>query len=187
MDSGFTKMFVPKRLLLGIGLVVVGGVTLALLLLFAERVSLRTLISGPFFILLGVAIAFTSNADACATCRDVLAATETAVLWEFYEQVRAALVAAEGGAVEGVLTFEKSPFPALEIPIVAIELDYCPTCKALGRITCYRRRPGSAGDSATNDPSPPVVLRGAAASRVLEMIAARNTAWQKVAYSSGGA
>jgi hypothetical protein len=179
----FRRIFVPARLFTGLALMLVGALVLAAVLLFAHRISVKTLGIGALFIALGAAIAFTSNAEACASCRKVLEQTHTAVPIELDGQVRAAVEAMQRGVVDPVVALGSAPFPSLNTPVTSsVEMTYCPACKQLGRVLSARRKTLPDGTTTTHDISAPIVLVGPMVGRILDIIAARNEAWQKAAY-----
>jgi hypothetical protein len=90
--------------------------------------------------------------------------------------------AQDGGAA--LLALQGAPFvPHTVVNSASVELEYCPKCEALGQVRCATRKKLPDGAETSEGYSERVVLRGGTVKTVLRMIAERNTAWQKVAYS----
>ena len=182
-SSSITKIFQPSRLFLGIGVAAAGAVVLAAVLLLLHSGSLALLAAGPLLMLIGGGIAASSNAEACAACREVLADTYTIVPFDLDTQARAAVRAAAVDGAEGVVHFERAPLPPPNAPVTSsFELSYCPKCQHVGRLSNATRKALPDGATTTHDHSPPVDLSGPAVSRVVAMVTARNAAWQQSVY-----
>jgi hypothetical protein len=178
----FTKVFVPGRLLFGIGFVALGAAVLSGIFLFAESVRLSTLAIGPIFILLGVAVALSCRADACAACREVLEQTRMEVPIQLDAATRAAVHATERGLMDGLLGLHSAPLTTGDAPVTSsVELEYCPTCKQLGRVAAGHRR-NQNGFSIVENVSPRVPIRGWVVAHLLAAMTARNDAWQRAVY-----
>jgi hypothetical protein len=183
-SPAFTKIFVPFRLLLGIGLAILGVVVLLVVYFFVHRLSLMTLAAGPLFVVLGLGVAFTSNAEACAGCREVLEETYASIPLALDGQMRGAVQAMNGGGIDAIVaTLQGAPLPPPNAPATSsLEMTYCPKCKQLARVSSGQRRVLPDGQSTPHELSAPIVLVGPAVSHVLTVITARNEAWQKMVY-----
>ena len=185
-SASFTKIFVPKILFIGLGVLLVGVMFFgfALFRLFvAHRLSFGTFGIGFTLVAVGVLAAFKSNAEACAACREVLVDTYTIVPVDLDAQVRAAVHGAERGTIDAVVALERAPLPVVSTSVTSsVELTYCPACVKIARLASARRKTLPDGATTTHDQSAPVVLSGPSVGRVVEMIKARNEAWQKSVY-----
>jgi hypothetical protein len=178
----FTKVFVPMRLVVGLGVAAVGALVLVAIFLFLDHVRLSTLAIGPTLVALGVGAALSSRADACGACHEVLERTRMEVPIELDATTRAAVQATAHGFVDGVLGLKTVPLTSANAAVTAsVELDYCPACQQLGRIAAGHRR-NQNGFSTLENVSPRVTISGWPVAHVLAAMTARNEAWSRAVY-----
>jgi hypothetical protein len=177
----FRKIFVPWRLFAGLGLVVLGVVVLVGIFVFAERVSIRTLLIGPFFVVLGGGLMWASRAQGCVTCKTPLEETSTVFPLEMMSHVQQAVALAGQGNVDGLLHLQGAALASTP-RMAAMIISYCPACQSVAELRSATNVRLPNGASTHEEVSPKVALVGPGVGRVLDMIGQRNTALTHAMY-----
>jgi hypothetical protein len=177
----FRKIFVPWRLFVGLGLVVLGIIVLVGIFVFSERISLRTLLIGPFLVLLGGALMWASRAQGCVTCKTPLEETSTVFPLELMSHVQQAVAWVAQGNVDGLLQLQGAALASTP-RMAAVIVAYCPACRSVAELTSATNVRLPNGASTHEGVSSKVALVGAGVGRVLDMIGQRNTALTHAMY-----
>ena len=171
--SPFRKIFVPWRLLAGLGLVIFGVLVLAAIVLFANRISLRDLILGAFSILLGIALMAKSRAQGCVGCKVPLDDTSAVFPIELTPHVQQAVGWSGHGNVDALLQLRNAPFANAQ-RMSAVLIDFCPSCRNVAQLATATNVQLPDGSSAHENISHRVTILGPAIGRVLDMVDHRN-------------
>ena len=177
----FRRVFVPWRLFAGLGLTVMGVVTLVAMLVLADRIRISTLLLGPFFIAAGIGLMVSCWAKGCAACRTPLDETSTVFPLEAGPHVNRAVAWSGQGGAEALVRMQGAPLAPAPRQ-AALLMSFCPSCRAVAEIasaTCVRLPDGG---STHEELSAKMAVVGPAVGRVLDMIGQRNTAMTHAMY-----
>jgi hypothetical protein len=176
-----SKVFLPGRLFLGIA-VALAGVGLLVAAFVAFRPTLRILGFGALLVAIGIGVAFSSNAEACAACRKALQNTSTALPIDHDAAVVIAVQMASRN-IDNLVALCNAPFPVTNAPLRAsMKIRFCPGCMAVAQIQSMKEKPLPDGAQIEQDLSAPALVTGPGVKRLLDAIGVRNSAWAKVMY-----
>jgi hypothetical protein len=183
-NGPITKIFLPARLALGLGICLLGDALLVYAFFFADRISIRLLLFGALLAASGIGVALSSKAEACAACKKALEQTSTSLPIEHEAAVVAAVQAAEQQNLESLVAVCNAPFPATHAPLrAAILVHYCPQCRKVAQFSSSKQKLLPDGATTDHDISPPAVVVSPNVARVLDAVGARNQAWSLAMYS----
>jgi hypothetical protein len=175
------KIFVPMRLVLGIGAALGGAAVVALALV--AGLGLRLALVGVVVSVAGVAIAASSKVEGCAGCKTPFTSNHTDFRIGDLPYVVGALGAAAAGNAGSLGALASLPHQAPTERVTAtLDLSYCPSCSVLGRAFTAERHFQGDGSSTLQKTAPTIELQGPVVKMLLDVLGARNTALQTTFY-----
>ncbi len=172
----FKRYFRPSIFFIGVGIMLIGFGIVIYDIVWNTRINLMTFLIGIGAIGLGPVAMFMSFAQGCSVCREDLEEGYTDFPRELEAHVRSALEAAQRGSLDGVFSLKNAPPAPPNAAVSTLELEFCPKCRQLGRISGAQRAPQEDGSMAKSGASRPLVLPGNAVPYLLDMFEARRTA-----------